>query len=127
MTQLNVFFTILVLNLMASAAATARAADGLDDLEVTMQVLDDASELKDTIAEMESPDDDDIEVWEDESEYEYDDEIRDKEVASSGEEEFAEAFADEFEHDAAYEEDELEREDDFEDGEDVDEDAFDDE
>jgi hypothetical protein len=123
----NVFFTILVLGLMAFAPATVCAADELDDLDITMQVLDDTSELEDTIAEMEGPDDDDVEVWEDESEYEYGDEMRDKEDASSGAEEFTEEFEDEFEHDEVYEEDEMEREDDFEDGEDVDEDAFDDE
>ena len=57
MKQLNLFMAILALTCIAFFPATARADGGLDDLEVTMVVLDDASDLGDELAEMRGPDD----------------------------------------------------------------------
>jgi hypothetical protein len=61
MKRLNLLFAVLVLTLLAFVPATTRADDALDDLDVTLIVLDDVSDLDEAIAEMEGPDDDDVE------------------------------------------------------------------
>ena len=66
MKQLNVFMATLVLTCFAFLPATARASE-LDDLEVTMDVMDDMSDVAESIALMEGPDDDFEEEFEDES------------------------------------------------------------
>ena len=60
MKQINIFTASLALTCLAMFPAAALAGD-LDDLEVTMEVLDYESDLDGTIAEMRGPDNDDIE------------------------------------------------------------------
>jgi hypothetical protein len=60
MKQLNVFLATLVLTGFAFLPATT-LADELDDLEVTMDVMDDIADVDDAIALMEGPGNDDIE------------------------------------------------------------------
>ena len=66
MKQLSILCAVMVLTLMAFWPAAARADEGLDDLDVTMIVLDDPSELDGAFAEMDGPDDDGVrkEDWE---------------------------------------------------------------
>ena len=52
MKQLNIFIATLVLTVMAFAPAVARADEDMDDLEVTMEVLDDVEQLDGQFAEM---------------------------------------------------------------------------
>ncbi len=75
MKQANVFLVVLTLTLLAFFPAVARA-DKLDDLEVTMEVLDDASDLEAAMSTMRGPDDDEVEDedWEDEEEGQDEDE-----------------------------------------------------
>lgn len=124
MKPLNLSLTLLVLTLMAFIPAGARADEDMDGLDATMIVLDDVSDLDEAIAEIDGPDDDDVEDVDWEYEYEENTGRVDK-PAGGGEPE--EGFEDEFEGDQENEEDAFEEEDDFEDGEDVDDDAFDDE
>ena len=79
MKQLNVFIASMVLTMMAFAPAVARADEDMDDLEVTMEVLDNVVQLDGQFAEMEGPDDDDVrdEDWESEEEYDESDDERD--------------------------------------------------
>ena len=67
MKQTSMFFAVVVLTLMALAPAAAHA-DDWDDLDVTMDVVTDASQLDDMISRMDGPDDDGVEDedWEDE-------------------------------------------------------------
>ena len=58
MKKLSLFIAVLILTVFAFTPTVARADDGWDDLEVTMEVIDDASDLEETIAEMEGPGDD---------------------------------------------------------------------
>ena len=51
MKQVNLFLAVLALTLFAFSPAAAVADDERDDLEVTMEVLDDASELEDALSE----------------------------------------------------------------------------
>ncbi len=55
MKHLNVFFVTLALTCLALFPATVRADDDLEDLDVTMVVLDDDTDLEDVIAEMRGP------------------------------------------------------------------------
>ncbi len=50
MKQVNVFFAILVLTLVAFFPAVSRA-DEMDDLDVTMEVLDDVGDFEGAISE----------------------------------------------------------------------------
>ena len=52
MKALDVFITALVLTCFAFLPLTAQADEDLDDLDVTMEVLDDETGLDDDIAEM---------------------------------------------------------------------------
>ncbi len=60
MKQINIFIASLALTCFAMFPAVALAGD-LDDLEVTMEVLDAESDLNDTITEMRGPEDGSIE------------------------------------------------------------------
>ncbi len=60
MKHLTIFLATVVLTCLAFMPATARA-DDLDDLAVTMEVLDDVAELEDAISRMDGPDEDDFE------------------------------------------------------------------
>jgi hypothetical protein len=95
MKQLYLSLTVLVSTLMAFMPAAVRADEGLDDLDATMTVLDDVSELGETIAEMDGPDDDDVEDvdWE----YEYEEDVDHDRDDSEAEDESAEELEDEFE------------------------------
>ena len=52
MKVLDAFITVLVLTCFAFLPLTAQAGDDLDDLDVTMEVLDDEAGLDDNIADM---------------------------------------------------------------------------
>ena len=61
MEQLNIFVAVLALTLIALSSAVARAdkdPSGLEGLDVTMIVLDDAVDLEGSVNEMDGPDDD---------------------------------------------------------------------
>ncbi len=64
MKQINIFTASLALTCLAMFPAAALAGD-LDDLEVTMEVLDAESDLDGTIAEMRGPEDGNIEFSDD--------------------------------------------------------------
>ena len=116
MKPLTTFFAILALTGIAFFPAAAHAdatnaSDALDDLDVTMVVLDNVGALSAEISKMDGPDHDAGDDHdEDESDREHD--FEDAE------------HRDDFDHDDILEEDELDDEDDFEDGEDVDTDEF---
>ena len=144
MKQLRLFFATLSLTAVAFFPAAVLADDDLEDLEgVTMTVLDDVSELEDSISEMRGPDDDgvDKEDWEDHGESdEESDRARDEQLAREEEEQERrereeeelddeadsdgdleedvendeDSDSDEFEEDRDFEEDVMEGEDDFE-------------
>jgi len=119
MKQINIFAVSIVLTCFALLPAVA-IADGLDDLEVTMDVLDTESELDEVIAEMRGPEDGDSESDRNDEE----DEVG--EVGGDGEADGDVAAAgDGFERDVVREEDEMADESNFEEGEEVDEDIFD--
>ena len=61
MKQLTIFAATLVLTCFALFPCLAHADDAMDDLDVTMIIVDDADDLDEAIAEMRGPDDDDIE------------------------------------------------------------------
>jgi hypothetical protein len=132
MKQLTIFLATLVLTGLALSPAAARA-DDLDDLEVTMEVFDDLSDLDGEIARMDGPDHDDVEAGEDDFEEEMDDDDAEDGSGAGSEVEFADednigALEDDFEEDADFDdESELNEEDDFEEdeGEDLDEDEYD--
>ena len=92
----------------ATFSLTAHA-DKLDDLDNTMQVLDDIEDLDKTAADLRVPDGDDGNP---------DGEADESEAADDTN------FDDDFEHDVELEEDLMQDEDDFEDGDDVDDDRI---
>ena len=57
MKHFNVFIATLILTGLAFIPATARADDDWDDLDVTMEVVNDLASVQDTIARMEGPGD----------------------------------------------------------------------
>ncbi|MGI9248231.1 MAG: hypothetical protein ACR2QI_04410, partial [Woeseiaceae bacterium] len=59
MKHVKIFSAVMALTLVAFFPATA-LADELEDLDVTIFVLDDVDDLDDTISEMRGPDDDDV-------------------------------------------------------------------
>lgn len=123
MKQLITFFAMLALTGIAFFPAAAHAdvtnaGNALDDLDVTMVVLDNVGALSAEISKMDGPDHD---VGDD---HDADDDERD-ESEHDHEHDFDDAeHGDDFDHDDVLEEDELDDEDDFEDGEDVDMDEF---
>ena len=112
-------FTTVALLVLAAAPPAARA-DRIDELDVTMQVLDAPGDLRRALAKLRSPDDDEVEIgyWDYNRAGERRDEFED-------EVEIDFTMDDEFEEDRDFEEDRIDDEDDFEDGEDVDDDLFD--
>jgi len=119
MKQINIFAVSIVLTCFTLLPAVT-IADGLGDLEVTMDVLDTESELNDVIAEMRGPEDVDSESDRNDEAGEVGevggDSETDSDVADAG---------DGFERDVVREEDEMADESDFEEGEDIDLDIFD--
>jgi hypothetical protein len=140
MKQFNVFVATLVLTCFAFLPTMAHA-DDLDGLDVTMEVMDDISDIGDTISEMRGPEDGDAPLpgGDDVSDREGDESEEslygdfDGEESGEGEDEFGdvedefEAPEDDFGHDDDFDESDLDEDDDFEDeeGEDVDDDEFD--
>jgi cytochrome c556 len=142
MKHLNVLITTMVLTCFAFMPAGARAAADLEDLEVTMDIMDDISSVDSSIAMMEGPDGGNIARFEAQASGLNEDVERDvdinEDVSDRGEaggdefgdddEEF-EAHADDFGDDSDFDEDhDLDDEDDFEEeeGEDIDDDEYDD-
>lgn len=149
MKQLNVFVATLVLTCFAFLPATARAAN-LDDLEVTMEVMDNVADFDFAMAEMRGPEalesdgdmggesDDDGEDDHGEDEPDHDESVAglDDEESDHGEdgdagfgddEEELEEHIDDFEDDGDFDEEDLDEEDeDIDDeGEDIDDDEID--
>lgn len=127
MKQLSIFLAIGGWTCIAFFPAATRADETLEDLDVTMVVVDSPGDLDDLVSEMRGPDaggvDDDD--WDDEEGDESDD-AADEE----SEDEMEDGFEDDddgFSSDEVDEDDAMEDEDDFEEGEDVDDDVFDDE
>lgn len=126
MKQLNIFAAVLALTCFAFFPATVRAGDALEDLDVTMIVVDDSGELESSVLEMPGPDDGDVrdDDWEDDVR---DDESEEDERDDDFDFEDEEEGDDDFDHDNE-EEDELEEEDDdLDDGDEVDDDLDDEE
>jgi len=120
---LNTFVAVLALTLIAFFPAAAQADEdpnGLDGLDVTMIVLDDAVDLEGSVNEADGPDDDDRNDHH-EGESAYQNEPED-EFANESEDGVKEGFEGD---DFIKNEDEMGEEDGFEDGEHVDEDEFD--
>jgi len=123
---IKVFIATLVLTCFAYFPAPV-FADGLDDLDVTMEVLDDVAGIDDAILEMRGPEGDGDDLGDDSGDDEASDHEEDREGDASeddfGEEqgEFEE-HEDDFEDDDDFDEEDLDEEDDFEEeeGEDVD-------
>lgn len=134
MKQLKVFLAILALSCMAFFPAVARADGSLDDLDVTMEVLDDKIDLSIKLSEMRGPDFSGVEHEDDAEDQGSDhgsDDEQDQEHDERREHDEADEFEDEehddgFDHDDELYEDEFEDEDDFETGDEVDTDEFDD-
>lgn len=117
------FLTCLTtLALLALLPFPARA-EKMDDLEVTMQVLDDPAELEEAISKMQGPDDKDVDAVDWDFEAAESNGEGDEETFEEAETDFE--MDDEFEEDREFEEDAINDEDDYEDGEDVDDDFFD--
>ena len=123
---IKVFIATLVLTCFAYFPAPV-FADSLDDLDVTMEVLDDVAGIDDAILEMRGPEGDGDDLGDDSGDDEASDHEEDREGDASeddfGEEqgEFEE-HEDDFEDDDDFDEEDLDEEDDFEEeeGEDVD-------
>ena len=103
-------------------------ADDLDDLDVTMEIIDDVSGFDFNVAEMEGPDgaslDDGDDYLKDESGEESEQDDSGDEIEDS----FDDDMDDAFEHDEDFDDEELDEEDEFEheEGEDIDDDEYDD-
>lgn len=116
MKHLNIFIATLVLTCAAMFPA-ASLAKGLDDLDVTMEVLDSTSDIDDAVAQMRGPGDDDDHGTDDGG---GNADVDEDEVDGSDD------FSDEdgFENDDDFDdEDGLEDEDGIDEGEDIDDDA----
>ena len=89
MKALQQFILALTLTLFVLAPGFARADDTMDDLDVTMIVVDDSSGLHGKIAEMRGPDDDDVEDedWREEEEAEEREQDREDDIRDDDEEE----------------------------------------
>lgn len=131
MKPINLFFATLVLACFAFFPGAVHA-DDLDDLDVTMEVIDDVAGLDFAIAEMEGPDDvgDFDDGADEESEYdgvEGEEEPVPEDDYDEIEDEFENDMEGDFEHDEDFDDEELDEEDDFEheEGEDVDDDEYD--
>ena len=100
---------VLTLTIGLATFSLAARADKLEDLDKTMQVLDDIEDLDKTAAYLRVPDEDDGNP---------DGEADDSAATDDAN------FDDDFEHDVELEEDLMQDEDDFEDGDDVDDDRI---
>lgn len=119
MTQRNEFrFAIVALALLAWFP-DAISADQIDDLDVTMEVLDEPGDLDEALSKLRSPDEEAVDA----GYWSYEDIDQEGEEFEEVEVDFT--MEDEFEEDRDFEEDKINDEDDFEDGEDVDDDLFD--
>ena len=141
MKYLNVLIATMVLTCFAFMPATVLAAD-LEDLKVTMDVMDDISSVDHTIALMAGPDGGNIAGFEAQASGSNEDVERDidinedvSDLGEAGGDEFGdddeefEAHADDFGDDSDFDEDhDLDGEADFEEdeGEDIDDDEYDD-
>jgi hypothetical protein len=105
MKQFNVFLTTLILTCFALFPGIASAGD-LDDLDVTMEIIDNIGDISDVVAEMDGPEDG--RAGDDESDAD----------------DYEESDGDDFESDDDFDEenDNFAEEHDFEEGEDVDDD-----
>lgn len=127
MKQLKVVATTLVFTCFALLPAISQA-DDMDDLDVTMTVLDETSDLDETISEMRGPDSDEEGDFDNEN---YGDGV-DLESEAGSEEDFEDHSGDGFESDDNFDEDEFddddefENEDEFDEGDDIDDDDIDD-
>ena len=135
MKHITITLTTFVLTGLALAPAVAFAGD-LDDLDVTMEVLDDTSSIDNSIPEMQGPADGESDAGVDaetgdaggddaESDDRGDDDYQNEDDFGHDEDVGGD---DDFEHDQDFDEGDLDREDDFEDeqGEDRDLDEYDD-
>ncbi len=122
MSQARFLIRLTTLTLLALFPFTAHA-EKMDDLEVTMQVLDDPADLEEAVSKMRGPDDKDIDAVDWDFEEAEGNGEGDDETFEEAETDFE--MDDEFEEDIEFEEDAINDEDDFEDGEDVDDDFFD--
>ena len=123
MARTNAFSFAIVILLLAgvSPAAFAERIDNrIDDLDVTMEVLDAPGDLEGTLSKLRSPDDPEVEIG-----YWNYDAADQRDEALEDELDIDFTMDDEFEEDRDFEEDKIDDEDDFEDGEDVDDDLFD--
>ena len=122
---IKVFIATLVLTCFAYFPAPV-FADGLDDLDVTMEVLDDVAGIDDAILEMRGPEGDGDDLGDDSGDessgHEKDGEGDSGEDAFGEEQGEFEEHEDDFEDDDDFDEEDLDEEDDFEEeeGEDVD-------
>jgi len=113
MKQFSIFIATLALTCVAMFP-TASLAEDLDDLDVTMEVLDDTSDIDDAVAQMRGPGDGD-----DSDDGGNDDDSGDGEDEFDGSDDFNDE--DGFEDDDDFDnEDEFEDEDGFDEGEDID-------
>ena len=112
MQQFNVFLVTLILTCFA-LLPTAANADSLDDLEVTMEVVDNIGDISDVVAEMDGPEDRHAE-----------DDERESGDHEEGDSDHEEGGGDDFESDDDFDEenDDFAQEHDFEEGEYVDDD-----
>jgi len=120
MARANLFYFALVALLALAGVSPAAYADRIDDLDVTMEVLDTPGDLQRALSKLRSPDDQEVEI----GYWDYD-AIDQRDEALEEELEIDFTMEDEFEEDRDFEEDKIDDEDDFEDGEDVDDDLFD--
>lgn len=115
MKPLSVFLVILGLTCIAFFPAATCADETLEDLDVTMVVIDSPGDIDDLVSRMRGPDNGNV-----------DDDDWDDEEGDESEAGFDDNSDDGFSSDEIDEDGALEDEDDFEDGEDVDDDQFDD-
>ena len=109
-----------IVALLLAGVSPAAFADRIDDLDVTMEVLDAPGDLKGTLSKLRTPDDPEVEIG-----YWNYDAADQRDEALEDELDIDFTMDDEFEEDRDFEEDKIDDEDDFEDGEDVDDDIFD--
>jgi hypothetical protein len=121
MKQLNLFAALLALTCCAFFSAAVLADDALEDLDVTMIVVDDSSELESSISEMRGPNDDDVhdDDWGDE---ESDDEAEEHESDHDDDDFRDEESDDDFDRDNEKEEGLYGAQEDLDDGDEVDDD-----
>ena len=80
MKPINLFIATLVLTCFAMFPAAVRADDEMDDLDVTVDILDSTTDVDEAMSEMRGPDDDNVDEddWEDEQEDDSEGEVVDR-------------------------------------------------